>query len=84
MWHPFKKKITDQNDPNQMGFLQRLAMKRFMSMSEEEKMKLTQKMMTPENIAKNKDKILEAMEQMKASGQISDAQIEEAKKKLGL
>lgn len=84
MWNPFKKKITDPNDPNKMGFLQKLAMKRFMSMNEEEKMKLTQKMMSPENVAKNKDKILEAIEQMKASGQISDAQIEEAKKKLGL
>ncbi len=84
MWHPFKKKTINQDDPNKMNFLQRLAMKRFMSMSEEEKMKLTQKMMTPENIAKNKDKILEAIEQMKTSGQISDAQIEEAKKKLGL
>ncbi len=67
-----------------MGFLQKLAMKRFMSMSEEEKMKLTQKMMTPENIAKNKDKILEAMEQMEASGQITADQAEEARKKLGL
>lgn len=84
MWNPFKKKIININDPNQMGFLQKLAMKRFMSMSKEEKMKLTQKMMTPENVAKNRDKILEAMEQMKVSGQISDAQIKEAKKKLGL
>ncbi len=83
MWNPFKKSIKAGN-PDQMGFLQRLAMKRFMSMSEEEKMKLTQKMMTPENVAKNKDKILETIEQMKASGQITAEQAEEAKKKLGL
>lgn len=67
-----------------MNFIQRLAMKRFMSMSEEEKNKLAQKMMTPENIAKNKDKINEVLSQMKLSGQINEAQIEEARKKLGL
>lgn len=78
-------KFLKRNKNNaDMGFLQKLAMKRFMSMSEEEKMKLMQKMMTPENVAKNKDKINAVLSQMKASGQISDAQIEEAKKKLGL
>lgn len=83
MWNPFKKN-NKPDDPNQMGFLQRLAMKKIEKMSPEERMKLAQKMITPENIEKNKDKILAAMEQMKASGQISDAQIEEAKRKLGL
>lgn len=83
MWNPFKKN-NKSDDPNQMGFLQRLAMKKIEKMSPEERMKLAQKMITPENIEKNKDKILAAMEQMKASGQISDAQIEEAERKLGL
>lgn len=67
-----------------MNFLQRLAMKRFMSMSEEERNKLAQKMIAPENIEKNKDKINEVLLQMKLSGQINEAQIEEAKRKLGL
>ena len=67
-----------------MGFLQRLAMKKIERMSPEEKEKLAQKMLTPENIEKNKDKILESMKMMKASGQITDAQIEEAKRKLGI
>jgi hypothetical protein len=86
MWNPLKKisKKISSNDPNQMGFVQRLAMKKMQNMSPEQRMKLAQKMMTPENIAKNKDKILEAMEQMKALGQISDEQIDLAKKKLGL
>jgi hypothetical protein len=83
MLNIFKKKQKD-SDPNQMGFLQRLAMKKIERMSPEEKEKMAQKMLTPENIAKNKDKILESMEMMKASGQITDAQIEEAKKRLGL
>ena len=37
-----------------------------------------------ENIAKNKDNILAAMAQMKASGQATDEQIEMAKRKMGL
>ncbi len=83
MWNPFKKK-TDIDDPNQMGFVQRIAMKKMMSMSPEQREKMMRKVMTPENISKNKDKILAAMEQMKASGQMSADQIELAKRKLGL
>ena len=67
-----------------MGFIQRLAMKKMQNMSPEERAKMAQKMMTPENLAKNKDKILVVMEQMKASGQFTDEQMEMAKKKLGL
>lgn len=83
MWNPFKKK-KDIDDPNQMGFVQRIAMKKMMSMSPEQREKMMRKVMTPENISKNKDKILAAMEQMKASGQMSADQIELAKRKLGL
>ena len=83
MWNPFKKKQAS-NDPNQMGFLQKLAMKKFMSMSPEQKEKVAKEMMKPENIAKNRDKILQAMEQMKASGMVNQAQIEEAKRRFGL
>lgn len=79
----FKNKISN-NDPNQMGFLQKLAMKKFASMSEEEKMKVMQKMLTPENIAKNKDKILAVMKEMQNAGQISADQVELTKQKLGL
>lgn len=62
-------------------------MKRFEKMSPEEREKISRKameMMKPENIAKNKDQILATMEQMKISGQITDEQIAEAKKRLGL
>lgn len=84
MWNPFKKKSKDPNDPNQMGFVQKLAMKKIMNMSDQERMKLMQKMMTPENIAKNKDKILGMMDNMKKSGQISADQYEMIKQKLGI
>ena len=74
----------DANDTQNMGFVQRLAMKKMMSMSPEQREKMMKKVLTPENISKNKDKILEAMQQMKASGQMSADQFEEAKKRLGL
>jgi hypothetical protein len=82
MWNPFKK--ISNNNPNQMGFIQRIAMKKMQSMSPEQQMKIAQKMMTPENISKNKDKIIEMMEQMKASGQISSEQAELVKRQFGL
>jgi hypothetical protein len=78
-----KNSDGEQNAPK-MGMLQRLAMKRLEKMDPKEREKLMQKAMNPENIAKNKDKILETMEQMKASGQLTDEQIELAKKKMGL
>jgi len=93
MWNPFKKTGNSNNsnnddddskDPNNMGFVQRLAMKKMMSMSPEQREKMMKKVLTPENISKNKDKLMAAMEQMKASGQMSASQIEEAKRRLGL
>ena len=74
----------DDNSPQKMGMLQRLAMKKVMSMDPKEREKLMQKALTPENIAKNKDKILATMEQMKASGQLTEEQMKMAKEKLGL
>lgn len=85
IWNPFKRsKKSDDDDQPKMGMIQRLAMKRLERMTSEEREKLMQKAMNPENVAKNKDKILAAMEQMKASGQVTDEQIEMAKRKFGL
>jgi len=83
MWNPFKKNNSSPNEP-QMGMLQKLAMKRLEKMDPEERQKLMQKILSPENLAKNKDKIVETLEQMKQSRQISPEQAEEAKKRLGL
>ena len=78
MWNPFKK--SSGSDTQKLGMLQRIAMKKLEKMSPEEKDKLMQDALKPEN----KDKILSVIEQMKKSGQLSDEQIEMAKKKLGL
>ena len=83
----FKKK-TDKNadpmDPQNMGFMQKMAMKKLEKMSPEEREKLMKKVRTPDNIKKNKDDILKTLEQMKRSGQMNDHQVFEAKKRLGL
>jgi hypothetical protein len=83
----FKKK-TDKNadptDPKNMGMLQRMAMKKVMKMSPEEREKLMKKVMTPENISKNKKQLLEYLEQMEKSGKMNKHQIFEAKKRMGL
>lgn len=84
MWNPFKKNNNSGGDVQKMGMLQKLAMKKLQNMSPEEREKIMKKALNPENIAKNKDKILATMAQMKASGQMTDAQLEMAKKKLGL
>ena len=85
LWN--KKRKNDDGevaDSPKMGMLQRLAMKKVMSMDPKERERLMQKALTPENIEKNRDKILATMEQMKASGQLTDEQVKMAKEKLGL
>ena len=83
----WKKKKSDDGevvDTQKMGMLQRLAMRKLEKMDPKEREKVMQKALSPENIAKNKDKILATMEQMKASGQMTDEQMKMAKEKLGL
>jgi len=67
-----------------MGMLQKIAMKKVMKMSPEERNKLMAKMLEPKNIQKNKKQILEMLEQMEKSGQMNKHQVFEAKKRLGL
>jgi len=83
-----KKKKDDKNlnpmDPQNMGFMQRMAMKKLEKMSPEEREKLMKKVMTPDNLQKNKKDILQYLEQMEKSGQMNKHQVFEAKKRLGL
>ena len=79
-----KKKTGNPMDPENMGFMQKMAMKRLEKMSPEERNKLMQKMLTPENIQKNKKDILSMLDQMQKSGQMNAHQVFDAKKRLGL
>ncbi len=83
-WNKKKKNDDGEVDTQKMGMLQRMAMRKLEKMDPKEREKVMQKALSPENIAKNKDKILETMEQMKASGQMTDEQMRMAKEKLGL
>lgn len=71
-------------DPQNMGFLQRMAMKKIMKMTPQEREALMKKMLTPENIQKNKKDIVAYLDQMEKSGQMNKHQVFEAKKRLGL
>ena len=80
MWNPFKKNKTGDADPQKMGMLQRIAMRKIEKMSPGEREKMMQEAFKPEN----KDKMLAVMDQMKASGQITEEQYNQAKQRLGL
>ena len=100
MWNPFTKKDDNDEekkdkvsmptgmpgmpDMKNMNMIQRMAMKRFMAMSPQEQQKMVQKMMTPANIAKHKDEILQQLEDARKSGMVSDDQYRLAKRKMGL
>lgn len=86
----FKKKDTGKEgkknplDPQNMGMLQRIAYKKIMKMSASEREALMRKMLSPDNIQKNRKQILEMLEQMEKSGQMNRHQVFETKKRLGL
>ena len=79
-----KKKVANPADPESMGMLQRMAMKKLEKMNPQERESVMKKVMTPENIQKNKKDILATLEQMEKSGQMNSHQVFEAKKRLGL
>lgn len=96
-WNPFKKDPKKEEEKQKieaaleampqtkdMNMLQRFAMKRIMAMSPEERNKVMQKALKPENVQKHKKEILEQLDMMKRSGQMSDDQYRLAKRKLGL
>ena len=62
-----------------MGMMSKVAMKKLQNMSPKEQQKMMSEAFKPEN----KDKMLAVMEQMRASGQISEEQYKMAKQKLG-
>ena len=76
-------KVDDKkkdDDSPKMNMLQRLAMKKMERMSPNEKAKMMQEVLKPEN----KDKLLGAMEMMRKSGQITQEQYDMAKQKMDI
>ncbi len=95
-WNPFKKEddakkevadlpsVPGMPDPEKMGFLQKMAYKRFLKMSPAEREKVMKKALTPKNVEKHKDEILSSLEAMRKAGQISDDQYRLAKARFRL
>lgn len=95
-WNPFKKSdgsekqaddlpsIPGGPDVEKMGMLQKIAYKRFLKMSPQEREKVMRKALTPKNVEKHKDEILASLEAMRKNRQISDDQYRLAKAKFGL
>ena len=94
-WNPFKKDEKEAEasgaavpagmpKPEDMNMVQRFAYKRIMAINPQERQKLMQKMLKPENVQKHKAEILEQLEAMRKGGQMSDDQIRLAKARLGL
>ncbi|MFA7319673.1 MAG: hypothetical protein WC022_03720 [Parcubacteria group bacterium] len=78
VWNPFKKAKAKVN-ATALGMLQKVAEKKLQNMSPQEQQKMMREAFKPEN----KKKMLEVMEQMKATGQITEDQYKVAKQKLG-
>lgn len=79
MWNPIKK-VKKSVSSATMGMMQKIAMKKLQNMSPEDQQKLAEEAFKPEN----RKKLLEAMEQMKKSGQITEAQYRMARQKMGI
>ncbi len=95
MWNPLKKKDENESeeekkllegmpDTKDMNVIQRFAMNRIMKMKPEEREKLMKKAMTPKNVEKHKGEIIQQLETMRKSGQISDDQYRLAKKRFNI
>jgi len=78
MFNPFKKAKSAMSS-SAMSMLQKVAAKKLQNMSPQEQQKMVKEAFKPEN----KKKMLEMMEQMRASGQITEEQYKIAKQKLG-
>lgn len=67
-----------------MNFMEKMAAKRLMKMSPEEQREALKKAMTPKNIEKHKDEIIQSLEHMRKSKMISDDQYRLMKRKFGI
>lgn len=99
-WNPFSKQPSEEKDEptveeklaatpgapklEDMGMMERFAMKRFMKMSPADQKKMVEKAMTPKNIEKHRDEIVASLEEMKKNRMISDDQYRLMKRKFGI
>ncbi len=71
-------------DTSGLSFKEKASLKVFQKMPKKKQQKIMQKAMNPQEVHKNKDKILKQVDDMVESGQIDKSQAEAVKSKLGL
>lgn len=100
MFNPFKRKNKDDEkekkdspdlneaikniDTSKMGMKEKMAMKMFQKMPKKKQEEVMRKAMNPQNILKEKDKILKQLKEAVDSGQMSKQEAEQIKSRLGL
>lgn len=97
MFNPFKKKKKEDEagsaqmaealknvDTSGMSKMQKIAFSVFKRMSPKKQQQILRKAMNPQNVQKEKDKILKQIDEMVKSGQIDKGQAEAVKSQMGL
>jgi len=74
-----KKEGNSQKESIKMGMLERVAMKKLERMSPQEREKMAREFFDP----KNKDKMEKVLKYLKASGKVTDEQIDQARRRMG-
>jgi hypothetical protein len=71
-------------DTSKMGLKEKMAFKMFQKMPKKKQEEVMRKAMNPQNILKEKDKILKQLKEAVDSGQMSKQEVEQIKSRLGL
>ncbi len=71
-------------DTSKMGLKEKIAFKMFQKMPKKKQEDVMRKAMNPQNILKEKDKILKQLKEAVDSGQMSKQEVEQIKSRLGL
>ncbi len=71
-------------DSSKLSFKEKMGLKMFRRMSKKKQEKMLRQAMNPQEVMKNKDKILKQVDDMVKSGQIDKGQAEAVKSRMGL
>ncbi|MEA1925714.1 MAG: hypothetical protein U9M90_00505 [Patescibacteria group bacterium] len=71
-------------DSSKLSFKERMGLKMFKRMSKKKQEKMLRQAMNPQEVMKNKDKLLKQVDDMVKSGQIDKGQAEAVKSRMGL
>jgi ribosomal protein S20 len=78
------KESLSNVDTSKLSFKEKMALKMFKKMPQKKQEEILRQAMDPQQIQKNKDKILSQVDEMVKSGQIDKSQAEAVKSRMGL